>query len=71
MRVPPHFSPKIFFLQNDSEGLEMDFKHNFIKCNILTSGPLTEQSPVVWSLSQTGHLRVRGKAFFSRHKVTL
>ena len=25
-----------FFFQNDSEWPEMDFKHNFIKCNILT-----------------------------------
>ena len=31
----PHFSPNFFF-QNDSEWLEMDFEHNFIKCNILT-----------------------------------
>ena len=32
----PHFSPKFFF-QNDSEWREMDFKHKFIKCDILTS----------------------------------
>ena len=32
-----------FFLQNDSEWLEMDFKHNFIKCNILTR----ETSPLM------------------------
>ena len=31
----PHFSPKFFF-QNDLEWLEMDFKHNFSQCNILT-----------------------------------
>ena len=35
MGVPPIFQPNFFF-QNDSEWLEMDFKHNFIKCNILT-----------------------------------
>ncbi len=34
--VPPHFSPKFFFLQNDSEWLEMDFKHNFSQYYILT-----------------------------------
>ena len=36
---PPifHFSPKIFFCQNDSEWLGMDFKHNFSQCNILTN----------------------------------
>ena len=33
--TPPFFT-QIFFFQNDSEWLEMDFKHNFIKCNILT-----------------------------------
>ena len=36
-----HFSTIIFFLQNDSEWLEMDFKHNFIKCNILTPHNVT------------------------------
>ena len=35
MGVPPIFHLNFFF-QNDSEWLEMDFKHNFIKCNILT-----------------------------------
>ena len=29
MGVPPIFHPK-FFSQNDSEWLEMDFKHNFM-----------------------------------------
>ena len=34
--TPPFFTQNFFF-QNDSEWLEMDFKHNFIiKCNILT-----------------------------------
>ena len=33
--TPPIFTQNFFF-QNDSEWLEMDFKHNFIKCNILT-----------------------------------
>ena len=37
--VPPHFSPKFFFLQNDSEWFEMNFKHNFIKYDIFMSGP--------------------------------
>ena len=36
--TPPFFTQNFFF-QNDSEWLEMDFKHNFIKCDILTSGP--------------------------------
>ena len=36
---PPPFSPKIFFNQNDSEWPEMDFKHNFKNCNILSAGP--------------------------------
>ena len=31
--TPPFFTQNFFF-QNDSEWLEMDFKHNFIKCNI-------------------------------------
>ena len=31
IRVPPHFSPKNSFFQNDSEWLEKDFKHNFIQ----------------------------------------
>ena len=30
------FFTQIFFFQNDSEWLEMDFKHNFSQCNILT-----------------------------------
>ena len=30
----------VIFFQNDSEWLEMDFKRNFIKCDILMSGPL-------------------------------
>ena len=42
MGGPPHLSPKFFF-QNDSEWLEMDFKHNFIKCNILTRETLPPQ----------------------------
>ena len=33
--TPPFFTQN-FFPQNDSEWLEMDFKHNFSKCNILT-----------------------------------
>ena len=33
--TPPFFTPNFFF-QNDSEWLEMDFKHNFTKCIILT-----------------------------------
>ena len=33
--VPPIFHP-VFFLQNYSEWLEMDFKHNFMQFNILT-----------------------------------
>ena len=37
--TPPPFSPKIFFNQNDSEWPEMDFKHNFENCNILSVGP--------------------------------
>ena len=37
--TPPPFSPKIFFNQNDSEWSEMDFKHNFKNCNILSVGP--------------------------------
>ena len=32
---PPFFT-QILFFQNDSEWLEMDFKHNFSQCNILT-----------------------------------
>ena len=36
---PPPFSPKTFFNQNDSEWPEMDFKHNFENCNILSAGP--------------------------------
>ena len=27
---------QIYFFQNDSEWLEMDFKHNFVQCGILT-----------------------------------
>ena len=34
IEYPPIFHP--FFFQNDSEWLEMDFKHNFLQCNILT-----------------------------------
>ncbi len=33
--TPPIFHPNFFF-QNDSEWLEMDFKHNFRQCKILT-----------------------------------
>ena len=33
--APPFFTQN-FFSQNDSEWLEMDFKHNFSQCNILT-----------------------------------
>ena len=33
--TPPIFT-QFFFFQNDSEWVEMDFEHNFIKCNILT-----------------------------------
>ena len=33
--VPPIFHP-VFFLQNYSEWLEMDFKHNLMQFNILT-----------------------------------
>ena len=33
--TPPFFTQNFFF-QNDSEWLEMDFKHNFSQCNILT-----------------------------------
>ena len=36
--TPPFFTYNFFF-QNDSEWLEMDFKHNFIEYDILTSGP--------------------------------
>ena len=36
--TPPFFTQNFFF-QNDSEWLEMDFKHIFIKYDILTSGP--------------------------------
>ena len=33
--TPPFFA-QIFLCQIDSEWLEMDFKHNFSQCNILT-----------------------------------
>ncbi len=32
------YIPSVIF-QNDSEWLEMDFKHNFSQCNILTRSP--------------------------------
>ena len=43
MGVPPIFH-LIFFLQKKSGLLEMDFKHNFRKCNILTSKTLPPHS---------------------------
>ena len=33
--TPPTFFTQNFFYKNDSEWPEMDFKHNFKKCNIL------------------------------------
>ena len=33
--TPPFFTQN-FFSQNDSEWLEMDFKHNFSECNVFT-----------------------------------
>ena len=33
--TPPFFTQNFFF-QNDSEWLEMDLKHNFIKCKTIT-----------------------------------
>ena len=41
MGYPPIFHPNFFF-QNDSEWLEMDFKHNFSQCNILTRETLNK-----------------------------
>ena len=35
---PPFFTQN-FFSQNDSEWLEMDFKHNFSQCNIFEGFP--------------------------------
>ena len=43
--TPPFFTQNFFF-QNDSEWLEMDFKHNFLKCDILTSGPPAPQCDI-------------------------
>ena len=56
MRVPPHFSPKFFFLQNDSEWLEMDFKLNFIKCNILTCETPPQCPLLGYPLEKSKHL---------------
>ena len=46
--TPPFFTQNFFF-QNDSEWLEMDFKHNFSQCNILTrmSKCLFSYKPIV------------------------
>ena len=41
---PPPFSPKRNFFQNDSEWPEMDLKHNFKKCNILSAEFLLQLS---------------------------
>ena len=46
---PPFFIQNLFF-QNDSEWLEMDFKHNFSQCNILTreTPPLPPQCNICY-----------------------
>ena len=47
--TPPFFTQNFFF-QNDSEWLEMDFKHNFSQCNILTreTPPLPHQCNICY-----------------------
>ena len=59
--VTPHFSPN-FFPQNDSEWLEMDFKHNFSKCHVFTHEKEDTNKKVQKALKCT-HV-VRSKSIF-------
>ena len=53
---PPHFTQN-FFNQNDSEWPEMDFKHNFKNCNILSFFFIMKASLIgYWNRFKLSHL---------------